>query len=235
MSPSQTDVLILAGGLGTRIRPVLKDRQKIIAPVMGIPFLFYLLSYLSKQGFRRVILLVGYQAHLVRSVVGNEYRGLQIEYSIEEQPLGTSGAVRNSIRFIHSPVSLILNGDSFCVADYSKLIRLDRASILVTPVPDISRFGSVDVDHNNLVCSFNEKRSCSQPGLINAGVYSIPTEYLQMLPAGRASLESDFLPMLVTKRLLYAVYGGRFIDIGTPQSYYEAQRFFSEGFDDVAV
>jgi D-glycero-alpha-D-manno-heptose 1-phosphate guanylyltransferase len=235
MSPNQTDVLLLAGGLGTRLRPVLADRQKIIAPVLGIPFIFYLLNYLSDQGFRRVVLLVGYQAHLVHSIVGNRYQRLQIDYSVEEQPLGTGGAVLHALSLIKSPTALILNGDSFCVADYSKLIHLDRACMLVTSVSNISRFGSVDVSQNKLVSSFNEKRDCNQPGLINAGVYSIPTVFLHMLPRGKSSLERDFLPQLAAKQLLHAVYGGRFIDIGTPRSYHEAQRFFSGEYDDVAV
>jgi NDP-sugar pyrophosphorylase family protein len=236
MSPDTTDVLILAGGLGTRLRPVVSDRPKVLALVRGEPYLHHLLRYVGEQGFRRVVLLVGYGADAVRTSVAGHFPGLTIDFSEEERPLGTGGAVRNALPLVRSSAFLVLNGDSFCAAEYSRLISTQESCLLVTRVDDTSRYGTVEVDFSHRVLAFREKQGFATSGLINAGVYGFCREHVELLPFGQpASLEKELLPLLAAQGLLLAVPGGRFIDIGTPHSYLDAQTFFSEVSDGVAV
>ena len=236
MSPESVDVLILAGGLGTRLREAVPDRPKVLAPVLGEPYLFHLLRYLEAQSFRRVVLLLGHRAEEVMATVGTTFGSLEVAYSVESSPLGTGGAVRHALPQVQNDCFLVLNGDSFCAGSYSQLISPTQPRILVTSVADTSRYGSVQVDSSLRVRSFSEKNGKSTPGLINAGVYGLQRSQVTLLPAsGPASLEQHLLPVLANRGELLAVHGGRFIDIGTPASYREAQTFFHEVADGVAV
>ena len=226
--------MILAGGLGTRLRPVHSDRPKVLAEVLGRPFLTYLLDQLSSAGARKVILCAGYMGDRVQEVYGDLYKSLHLLYSQEEAPLGTAGALRLALPLIESDHVLVMNGDSYVHVDLNSYVdwffQIDRkASILLAKVPDTSRYGMVKVKKDESILVFEEKGVAKGAGWINAGVYFVKTSLLKSIPAGKAfSLEREFFPSLVGNGLFGYKCKGRFIDIGTPGSYANAENFFGE-------
>ncbi len=229
---SEIDAIILAGGQGTRLRAVVNDRPKVMALVNGRPFLSRLLDQLKEAGVRSVVLSTGYMAHDVESAIGSTYDGIRIRYSPEDQPMGTAGAVRLALEKTVSDPILVLNGDSFCEVDLQELCRLHcarhaRATIVLAQVEDTSRFGRVQTDSSGAVTSFQEKGGAASAGWINAGVYCLNREVAENIPPGQAlSLEREVFPRLVGTGLFGFKAGREFLDIGTPQSYEEAQSFF---------
>lgn len=228
------DAAILAGGLGTRLRSVVADRPKVLAPVGGRPYLTYLLDQLADAGIERVVLLVGHRADMVRESLGTHYRGLRLLYSAEPTPLGTGGALAHALPWLAGRHVLLLNGDSFCEFDLA-VMRQRPLSMAVAHVSNTARYGEVIFTDDGRVLAFGEKSEASvacqhpgKPGWINAGVYCLPREAIQSLPNSRPlSLERDAIPQWVQQQQLYAVpTGGRFIDIGTPESFAEAGAFF---------
>lgn len=217
---------ILAGGLGTRLRPAVADRPKVLATVAGRPFLAQLLDQLAAGGVTEVVLLVGYGAEQVRETFDGQFNGLRLHYSTESSPLGTGGAVRHALPHLTGGRVLLLNGDSFCDFDLRDLLAADGVAYMVlAEVPDTGRYGRVE-SADGRVTGFTEK-GLGGPGPINAGVYLFPTDLLAELPADRPlSFERDVLPAWVGRGLVRAFPGGRFIDIGTPESYAEADAFF---------
>jgi histidinol-phosphate phosphatase family protein len=224
--------VVLAGGLGTRLRPVVGDRPKVLAPVAGRRFLAYLLHQLADAGFEDIVLCTGYMGDQVREAFGKRFRKLNLIYSQEEQPLGTAGALRHALPLIRSDTVAVLNGDSYCQADLEKFLswhhdqRAD-ASILLTEMPETARFGAVEADSAGRISRFGEKNT-SGPGWINAGIYAISKRLLAAIPDGVAvSIERECFPRWIADGLFGYRGGGRFLDIGTPDSFAEAQRFFS--------
>jgi len=227
------DALILAGGLGRRLRSLLPDRPKVLAPVAGRPFLAYLLDRLESAGLERVILCTGYKGEQVARAIGTQWGRLEVLYSREERPLGTAGALRRGARLASSPELLVLNGDSCCRADLSRYLAWYRehsrpAAMLLTRVEDARRYGSVRVDGTGRVVGFEEKgKDRAGPAWINAGVYLLARRLVASLPAVRPlSLEREVLPCWVGRELMGWTGGGEFIDIGTPDSYGRAAAFF---------
>lgn len=225
---------ILAGGLGTRLRSVVADRPKVLAPVAGRPFLAHLLDRLSSAGVGKVVLLVGYAAEQVKAAFGEEYGGMRLAYSAEPEPRGTGGAVRLALPHFDGDAVLLLNGDSFCDVDLTafRAFHLEEprsAALTLTRVPNAGRFGRVNLDTDGRVVGFEEKRANAGPGWINAGVYLLPRRLLEEIPADRAvSLEREVFPDWVARGLVRAFpAGGRFIDIGVPESYAAASEFFA--------
>jgi NDP-sugar pyrophosphorylase family protein len=224
---------VLAGGLGTRLRPALADRPKVLAPVAGRPFLTYILDQLAGAGLREVVLLTGHMGQMVRDAVGETYAGLRLIYSNEPSPLGTAGALRWAFPRFSSATILVLNGDSFCKANLtgfwaSHSRRAAEISLLLAETPDASRFGTVQLASNDRVVKFDEKKSAGTRGLANAGIYLIGRSLIEEIPAGRpASLERDIFPLWAGRK---GFYGFRcpapFLDIGTPGSLQEAADFF---------
>jgi D-glycero-alpha-D-manno-heptose 1-phosphate guanylyltransferase len=229
---SALDAIVLAGGMGTRLRQVVADRPKVLAEVGGKPFLTRLLDQLLTAGVTSVVLSTGYMAEMLEAEIGTRYRGLVICYSRERQPLGTGGALRLALEKTQSDPLLVLNGDSFCDVDLWELCAFHchkqaRATLVLTSVEDTSRFGSVETDANGAVTRFEEKGGASGPGWINAGVYCLAREMIAEIPAGRAiSIEQEVFPKLMGAGLFGFRVCGAFIDIGTPHSYAEAERFF---------
>ena len=225
--------MILAGGLGTRLRPVISDRPKVLSSVNGHPFLSYLLDQLVDTSFQDVILCTGYLGGMVREAFGYEYRGLAIQYSQESEPLGTGGAIRHALPLVSSELVLAMNGDSYCNTNLKSYINWalegkHLASLVLTKVDDVSRYGKVQVDKDGRVLSFEEKNPDAEPGWINAGIYLLKKELLELIPAKVFySLEREFLPMLFKKDLFGYLQQTEFIDIGTPVSYSSAEEFFS--------
>lgn len=224
---------ILAGGLGTRLRPVLTDRPKALAEVRGRPFLTYLLDQLADAGITRGVLCTGHLGDQVQAQFGDAYRTLALKYSPEPAPLGTAGALRLALPLIDSSVVLALNGDSFCDANLNLFWdwhcrRAARASLLLIRVPDSGRYGQVQVQANDVISGFKEKQDRGEPGWINAGLYLMDRQLLADIPSGRAvSLEHEIFPGWVGRGLYGYQSEGRFLDIGTPEAYAEAQKFFA--------
>ncbi|MDB5311902.1 MAG: nucleotidyl transferase domain protein [Gemmataceae bacterium] len=229
---SGVSAAILAGGLGTRLRSVVADRPKVLAPVGGRPFLTYLLDQLARTGVRETALLVGYAAGRVQSTFGADYAGMRLRYSVEPTPLGTGGAVRLALPLLREDIVLLMNGDSFCDVDLDAVLTFHRghggASLVLAEVADASRYGRVLAGPDGRVVRFAEKGSGQEAGRINAGVYVFGRALIESIPPDRpVSLERDVLPGWVATGRVRGFPGGRFIDIGTPESYAEAEAFFA--------
>lgn len=228
-----TGVAILAGGLGTRLRSVVSDRPKVLATVHGRPFLAYLLDQVAAAGFTEAVLCTGYRGADLEACLGSCHEGLQLRYSREPQPLGTAGALRHALPLIPAADWLVLNGDSHCDADLRAFGRFHeqhgaRVSVVLTHVADAGRYGQVEHLRTGEITAFREKVSGAGPGWINAGIYRLPRRLLAQLPEGRAlSLERDCFPAWVGRGLFGYPSEGRFLDIGTPESYRRAEAFFA--------
>jgi NDP-sugar pyrophosphorylase family protein len=224
--------MILAGGLGTRLRSVLADRPKVLAPVAGRPFLTYLLDQLRRIGIAQAVLSTGHLAEQFAEAIGDDYRGMHIRYAQEDSPLGTGGAIKFAGRLVETPHALVMNGDSYFDADLAAYLDWHRtggqdASLLLVQVPDAARFGTVDLKPDGVhVAAFREKSGEEAPGRINAGVYVLRREMLDHIPPGPCSLERDVFPNWLQR---YDVRGwvtdGEFIDIGVPDDYQRSHDF----------
>lgn len=225
---------ILAGGRGTRLRSVLSDRPKPLAPVGGRPFVTRLLDQVARAGWGPAILCTGYMAERVEESLGHRYAGLDLLYSKETEPLGTAGAVRLALRLIESDRVLVLNGDSFAEVDLTAQLEEHRrsrarATIALVEVEDAGRYGKVQLDGDGWVARFDEKIERAGSGLINAGVYLLSRDVVESIPADRAvSMEREVFPALIGHGLRGYVAHGRFLDIGTPESLARAESFFRE-------
>jgi NDP-sugar pyrophosphorylase family protein len=224
---------ILAGGLGTRLRSVVADRPKVLAPVAGRPFLFHLLDQLLSAAIEDVVLLIGHLGEQVREALGDSYQGMRLRYSSEPAPLGTGGALRHALPYLDAPQVLLLNGDSYCDADLGEFRRFRQArsataSLLLTRVPDTSRFGRVQMNYAGRVVRMDEKGRAGR-GWINAGVYLFDRALIERLPpVSPLSLERDVLPpWIAAGKVVGFQPDGRFLDIGTPESYCDADNFFN--------
>jgi len=232
--------VILAGGLGTRLRPVVADRPKVLAPVLQRPFVTYLLDQLAAAGLRRVVFLTGYRAEQIEQELGGSHAGMKLLYSREKKPLGTAGALRAALPYLTTRNILLLNGDSYChvdltaFADFHSQQRADL-SLVITAVPDSGRYGQVVLAADNRLDGFAEKLQAGvrgQSGWINAGIYLLRRSLVEEIPQGRAvSLERELLPNWIAGEQGRRVFGfrcpGPFLDIGTPESYAAAESFFS--------
>jgi len=231
---SDITAVILTGGLGIRLRPIVSDRPKALAGILGRPFLTFLLDQLVCAGTREVVLCTGYMADMIEEKFGSYYKSLGLTYSREKKPLGTGGALRLSLPHIRSDTVLVMNGDSFIDTDLNAYIdwffgQDSDASLLLTWVHNSSHFGKVSVSKNGLIDCFKEKADDKAPGWINAGIYMLRKTLLEIIPPGKVhSLERDFFPVLVNQRLCGYRCNGLFIDIGTPESYARAAHFFSQ-------
>jgi D-glycero-alpha-D-manno-heptose 1-phosphate guanylyltransferase len=223
--------IVLAGGLGTRLRSAVPDRPKPMAPVAGRPFLAWVLDPLVDAGFERVVLAVGYRHELIRDHFGASYHGMPLRYSVEERPLGTGGAIRLAAGHADADPVFVVNGDTFIDVDHGAMAAAHAEasaamSIAVHRVPDAARYGALEVDGGR-VRGFVEKGR-SGPGLINAGTYLLSAALIDTIPPARVfSLEQGLLvPRVDEIRPLAFVTQGRFIDIGVPEDYARAQALF---------
>lgn len=224
--------MVLAGGLGTRLRSVVADRPKVMAEVLDRPFLAFLLDQLHDAGVQNVILCTGYLCEQVRDYFGREFRGMQIQYSEERTPLGTGGALRLALPRVLTPTVLAMNGDSYCSANLQAYYAWHRQSaremsLLLTPVSDSGRYGRVETNEADAVTAFVEKGAGAVPGWINAGVYLMRRSLLEKVsPNGVVSMERDLLPSWIGNGVGGFRCESRFLDIGTPESYAETEAFF---------
>lgn len=227
------ETIILVGGLGTRLRSVVSDVPKPLAPVQGRPFLEWLMSYCVAQGSSRFILSVGYMADAIAGHFGDNFQGVPVSYSREEEQLGTGGAARRAVDLIsgNDPVSL-MNGDSFCSVDQRAMQRLHEqtrsdCTIALFPAHKPDRFGRVRLGPEDAIIGFdNGKADIGE--VANAGVYILSPDLLRRLNrfGERFSLENQAFPDFIENacRITGYVSGIQmFIDIGTPEDYQMAQ------------
>ena len=218
-----TRALILAGGKGTRLAAAVPDRPKVLAPINGRPFLDLMIGDLARRGLERLVFLLGDRHEPVVAALGGRPG---VEWSIEDGPLGTAGAVKHAARFCTEDFFL-LNGDTHLDFDAAALLSAHRRSkaavtLAAARVPDAGRYGSLDLAPDGRVRGFREKAPNSGPGVINGGVYVIAPRVLDRIEAGRAvSLENDVFPELIRdgEPVIAVEQSGAFFDIGTESSW----------------
>lgn len=222
------EAIILAGGFGTRLKSVVNDVPKPMAPIGQIPFLSYLLDYLSHYGVLRVILSTGYMHEVIERYYGNYYQGIELIYSFEHEPLGTGGAIKAAIGKAQSNKIFILNGDTFFQVNLQELYEYHVAkeadlTVALKKMNNFDRYGTVEVDQGR-VAVFHEKRP-NDAGMINGGVYLINKQVFSSLNLpDKFSFETDVLQVFMSKLRFYGYVSDKyFIDIGIPEDYMRAQ------------
>jgi D-glycero-alpha-D-manno-heptose 1-phosphate guanylyltransferase len=224
-------VALLVGGQGTRLRSLINDRPKAMAPVNGRPFLYYLLERLVLFGASNVILCTGFKGHQIREYFAGKHGPLQLYYSQEPYPMGTGGALRYSHELIPTDDVMVMNGDSICSANLWDFrtwhdSRRFAASILLSYRSRTDRYGKVEVNDNECVVHFHEKEECNNSGYVNAGVYLMKRSAIEHIPVGiEVSMEYQILPNLIPQGLGGYQTKSAFLDIGTPDSYERASEF----------
>lgn len=207
------EAVVLAGGLGTRLRPAVSDVPKPMAPVEGRPFLERLLDYWIGQGVQRAVLAVGYMHELIERHFGSRYRGCEIAYSVEHEPLGTGGALLQARSAVRSATFLVLNGDTYFAVPLKALEDFHRAKKADVTM---SLFASDDARYTGVSMAADGRiTSLAGKGIVNGGVFLFQASALAKLQAARCSLEKDILANL-EGRIYGRVFDAPFIDIGLP-------------------
>lgn len=236
------EAIVLAGGLGTRLRSVVADVPKPMAPVAGRPFLDYILYYLKKQGVHRVILAVGYKWEVIQSYYSDADKcfGLELVFSIEDEPLGTGGAIFKAANNVQGNAFFIINGDTAFDVPLHELVEFytDNDVEIVLALKEVTnagRYGSVECAANGRIVSFIEKgRNHQSSSAINGGIYLIKKAAIKRFgfPA-QFSFETDFLKGKLTELDAWGkVFNSPFIDIGIPEDYQRAQSLFRNTIDE---
>jgi D-glycero-alpha-D-manno-heptose 1-phosphate guanylyltransferase len=219
------EAVVLAGGLGTRLRSVVSDVPKPLAPVAGRPFLHWLLEGFARQGILRIVLATGYMAGSVSTAIGPRFAGMEIVFSPEAQPLGTGGAIWAALRHCEGRRAFVANGDSWIGADLARLATAAPSAdivLSVRKVPDRARYGSVIADGDRML-GLAEKGGAG-PGLVNAGLYVMRCDLPERHPvAGAFSLETTVLAWPGVLDIRLCPTEAPFLDIGTPDDFAAAQ------------
>lgn len=232
--PRDIDVIILCGGLGTRLQSVIDDRPKPMAEINGAPFLDILIDYVASYGFTRFILCTGYGSDFIKRYYENKRTKLTVLISNEERPLGTAGAIKNGESLIESDIFLALNGDSLCEIDLRDFLRFHfekRAfiSIVLATMEMAMDYGVIKLDGDGQIIRFDEKILTDGNGLINAGVYLFDRRILEEIPSGqKQSLEYDLIPRILDKGIYGYVTEKGLLDIGTPERLEMARKYLRE-------
>lgn len=223
--------VVLVGGLGTRLGTLARATGKPMVAIAGRPFLELLIRHLARQGLVDLVLCVGYRADRIRRTLGDGRRlGVRIQYSEEDRPLGTAGALRQAATLLDTTTFIISNGDSMIDFSCRALLDAHRASgatvtVTLARADDARRFGLMSVDADGRITGFVEKPSAPVGGLVNAGVYACEPALLDRLPDEvPASLERDVLPALLGGGLHGHLAEGHLVDIGTPAALAAARR-----------
>lgn len=227
------EAIILAGGAGTRLKDVIADLPKPMAPVNGRPFLEYQLDYLDRWGLEKVILSVGHCKEMIMGHFGEHYKSLQLVYAVEEKPLGTGGAILNALKDAGNYSVFIFNGDTYFDVNLQRLDdfrKIKEADICLSLRYEIEpdRFGIVEFDNNNRITRFYEKNAGFDEGYINGGVYLVRRDYLLRFGLPEVfSFERDFLQQYCQTEEFYGLRCfSYFRDIGIPEDYQKAQDEF---------
>jgi D-glycero-alpha-D-manno-heptose 1-phosphate guanylyltransferase len=220
------EAIILAGGLGTRLRSVVPDAPKPMAPIAGVPFLEILLCSLKSKGISRAILSIGYKSEIIQAYFANRNLGLEIDFAVESSPLGTGGAIVGAMTRVIGDWALVVNGDTFLDLELDALAAMwpgDRSPVIVArSVAEAERFGRLEAVDGRILRFITDK--IKGPGLVNAGSYLLP----KVIPSsenfpGAFSFEIDYLAHRPSRSLRVFVTNGMFIDIGVPEDYARAQ------------
>jgi len=226
------EAIILAGGVGSRLRSVIKDIPKPMALVNSKPFLEIILDNLNKSGFKKVILSVGYLSEIIIGYFGNNYKDIKIEYAIEEVRLGTGGAIKYAMGFCSDEYVFIFNGDTFLNVDFEKIIKLgeenNRPVIVSRNVDDVSRYGSL-IHFKKTLVDYREKKGIGA-GEINAGCYYLPRTIMgNCMPEEAFSFEGKSIPSIMKNPgFMVFKHDGIFIDIGIPDDLKKAKSILAE-------
>jgi len=230
------ECIVLAGGLGTRLRGTIGDFPKCMAPVNGQPFLHYIFLYLQQQGCTRVILSLGYQAQVVTEWLGTQQLPFEVSHVIETEPLGTGGGMQLALKAATSQHVAVLNGDTMFDISLSDLLEFHTRKNATTtlglkPMHDFSRYGVVQIDRDDNIIGFEEKKERDH-GFINGGVYIIDRHpFLAKNLPEKFSFEKDYLEAFLDEGKFYGMPAGDyFIDIGIPEDYNQAQEDFKSLF-----
>ena len=228
------DVIILAGGFGTRLINEINGLPKCLAPINDKPFLFYLLEYLKKFKFDQYIFALGFRSELVIDYLNENFSDLDLIYSVEANPLGTGGAIKSALNFANTSQVIALNGDSFFNIDYNQFFDFHKSkeskfSIALAEIKDNDRYGGVELS-DDVITSFKEKQTGSEyvkTTVINSGIYLIDSSYFSELSMPVSfSIEKDFFENNSKSIRIYGkVFQNKFIDIGIPNDYYAFPEF----------
>ncbi|MBI5180531.1 MAG: NTP transferase domain-containing protein [Nitrospirae bacterium] len=224
------DVVILCGGLGTRLRPVTGDLPKVLVNICGRPFIDLLVEGLQQWGFKRFILCVGYMSELVIYHI-RQKKDWQVEFSEEKVPLGTGGAIKKAIPLIGSETFLVVNGDTICDVDYSKFYEFHIhnngiLSIALTMTRNSGEYGSVSIDNENRIENFREKENKNGKCLVSAGIYMMNKAIVNWMPGNiKFSLEYDVFPNIQRDLCHGFITNSKLIDIGTPHRFENATKY----------
>lgn len=220
------EAIVLAGGLGTRLRSVVVDLPKPMAPIGDKPFLEYILKYLQKNGITRVILSVGYKWESIKEYFGNNFHDMELIYSVEDEPLGTGGAIKKALAFTKSNEVFIINGDTFFDVDFKSLTLKDNSKLILSlkHMENFDRYGCVESDEHSFVTAFTEK-GYREIGDINGGIYLASRDIfdsfsLENIFSFEEFMQDNFKKLKITSQS----FDSYFIDIGIPEDYVRAQR-----------
>lgn len=226
------DVIILCGGLGKRLSPIIYDRPKVLAKIGNTTFLDILINNISSQGLKNIILCIGHlKDHIKRHFDYNDnynHKSYNIKFSEEEEPLGTGGALKNAIPLIRNDAFIAMNGDSICNVDFRDLVNFHinkNALLSMVLVRSLTSkdFGTAILNNSQRIISFNEKPINTKESLINTGIYIMQKDILYHMPKRESfSLEYDLFPKLCNDRFYGFITEGDVIDIGTPERYEKA-------------
>lgn len=211
---------MLCGGLGTRLKSVIKDIPKPMAPIKDKPFLEFIFKYLKEQGIKEVILAVSYKYEVIKEYFKDEFLGIKITYSIEKEPLGTGGAIREALEFVKNE-AYVLNGDTFFNINLTKLkLNGSQICLALKQMQDFDRYGTVELYSENYIKLFKEKEFTKQ-GLINGGIYLLSKDIFKGFSLQEKFSFEEFLQQNHKNLKARAeIFDDYFIDIGVPEDYY---------------
>jgi D-glycero-alpha-D-manno-heptose 1-phosphate guanylyltransferase len=222
------EAIVLAGGFGTRLRQVITDVPKPMAPIGERPFLSYIFDYLKEEGITRIILSTGYKHEVIFNYFKHSYNNIHIDYSIENEPLGTGGAIKKALELCEQKHIYILNGDTYFNISFKKVQDFhhsndSKLTLALKPMRKFDRYGTVEMKETRVI-KFNEKKYMMH-GNINGGVYLINSDLLHNIELPeKFSFEVDFLEKQLDKLEIHGlIFDNYFIDIGIPEDYQRAQ------------
>lgn len=227
------DVIILTGGMGTRLKSKIKDIPKTMASWNGVPFLERTINWLNKFEIQNVILAVGYKKEIIKNYFGNQYKNINIIYSEEETPLGTGGAIKQALEKTNQENVIVMNGDILARVDLNSMYKkhLDSnatMTIAIKHMENFDRFGVIKFNKNRIT-EFLEKRYV-ESGYMNTGIYIMNKKIFDNKINDKVfSLENDYLNKYVSEdQIVPFIYDGNFIDIGIPEDYEKLQEIVDE-------
>lgn len=222
------EAIILAGGLGTRLKGVISEIPKPMAPISKTPFLQYLFEYLLKYGINNVTLAVGFKSEVIENYFGDQYKTLKITYAFEKEPLGTGGGIANAIEHIKESACFLINGDTYFDVNLNNLFEVHHnnnsdLTLSLKEMINFDRYGTVETNYKNKIINFLEKQPLKK-GYINGGVYIITKGlFLNFKKGEKFSFEKDIMETRLNETQVFAYKtDSYFIDIGIPEDYKKA-------------